>query len=120
VNVKKHLKEVIKDHEAYLAKNIKLEKDRDLWKGRCNQMVGGIMPVLDLIDPELLATDTSVSPGGVIDKCQRALGWIHQFVKEAGEYAGAHMLSMVRAHYPLIDLALGARVSQGGWPEASR
>jgi hypothetical protein len=24
-------------------------------------------------------------------------------VKEVGEYAGAHVLSMVRAHYPLID-----------------
>ena len=25
-------------------------------------------------------------------------------MKEAGEYAGAHVLSMVRAHYPLINL----------------
>ena len=25
-------------------------------------------------------------------------------MKEAGEYVGAHVLSMVRAHYPLIDL----------------
>ena len=25
-------------------------------------------------------------------------------MKEVGEYAGAHVLSMVRAHYPLIDL----------------
>jgi hypothetical protein len=24
-------------------------------------------------------------------------------VKEAGEFAGAHVLSMVRVHYPLID-----------------
>jgi hypothetical protein len=24
-------------------------------------------------------------------------------VKEAGEFAGTHVLSMVRAHYPLID-----------------
>jgi hypothetical protein len=24
-------------------------------------------------------------------------------MKEAGEYAGAHVLSMVRTHYPLID-----------------
>jgi hypothetical protein len=39
----------------------------------------------------------------VLDKCQRALGWLQQFVKEAGEYAGAHVLSMVRAHYLLID-----------------
>ena len=25
-------------------------------------------------------------------------------MKEAGEYVGTHVLSMVRAHYPLIDL----------------
>jgi hypothetical protein len=31
------------------------------------------------------------------------LGCLQQFVKEAGEYAGAHVHSMVRAHYPLIN-----------------
>jgi hypothetical protein len=31
------------------------------------------------------------------------LGWLHQFVKEAREYVGAHVLSMVSMHYPLID-----------------
>jgi hypothetical protein len=61
------------------------------------------MLVLDLIDLEVPATDTRAPPHGVIDKCQRALGWLHQFVKEVGEYAGAHVLSMVRVHYPLID-----------------
>jgi hypothetical protein len=103
VNVKKHLEEAIKDRDTYLAKALELEKDQDLWKGQCNQMVADIMPVLDLIDPELPAADTRPPPRGVIDKCQRALGWLHQFMKEAGEYAGAHVLSMVRAHYPLID-----------------
>jgi hypothetical protein len=53
--------------------------------------------------PELLATETRAPPLGVLDKCQRALGWLHQFVKEAGEYMSAHVLSMVHAHYPLID-----------------
>jgi hypothetical protein len=65
-------------------------------------MVGGIMPVLDLIDPEPLETKARASPLGVLDKCQRALGWLHQFVKEAEEYTGAYVLSMVRAHYLLI------------------
>jgi hypothetical protein len=55
VNAKKHLEEVIKDRDAYLAKALELGKDRDLWKGRCNQMVAGIKPVLDLINPELPA-----------------------------------------------------------------
>jgi hypothetical protein len=40
---------------------------------------------------------------GVIDECQLGWGWLQQFVKEAGEFAGAHVLSMVHAHYPLID-----------------
>jgi hypothetical protein len=32
----------------------------------------------------------------VLNKCQHALGWIQQFLKETGEYAGAHVLSIVR------------------------
>ena len=35
---------------------------------------------------------------------QTSVGMVLGFVKEAGEYTGAHVLSMVRAHYPLIDL----------------
>jgi hypothetical protein len=66
-------------------------------------MVGGIMPVLDLIDPELPATEARAPPLGVLDKCYRALGWLQQFVKEAREYAGAHVLGMVHVHYPLIN-----------------
>jgi hypothetical protein len=73
LNAKKHLEEVIKDHDTYLAKTLELGKNRDLWKGRCNQMVGGIMPVLDLIDLELSATEARAPPLGVLDKCQRAL-----------------------------------------------
>jgi hypothetical protein len=74
VNAKKHLKEAIKDRDAFSLKTRELEKDRDLRKGQCNQMVPGIMPVLDLINPELPTTDTRAPPRGVIDKCQRALG----------------------------------------------
>jgi hypothetical protein len=66
-------------------------------------MVAGIMLVLDLIDPELPTPETRAQPLGVLDKCQRALVWLQQFVKEARKYAGAHVLSMVRVHYPLID-----------------
>jgi hypothetical protein len=69
VNAKKHLEEAIKDRDTYSAKTLELEKDRDLWKGQCNQMAGSIMPVLDLIDLELPATDTRAPPRGVIDKC---------------------------------------------------
>jgi hypothetical protein len=61
------------------------------------------MLVLDLINPELPMIDTRAPLRGVINKCQRALGWLHQFVKEVREYVGAHVLSMVCTHYPLID-----------------
>jgi hypothetical protein len=69
LNAKKHLVEVIKHHDACLAKTRELEKDWDLWKGQCNQMVSGIMLVLDLINPELLATEARASSLGVLDKC---------------------------------------------------
>jgi hypothetical protein len=39
-------------------------------------MVAGIKPVLDLIDPEFLAPEARGQPLGVLDKCQRALGWL--------------------------------------------
>ena len=39
-------------------------------------------------------------------------------MKEAGEYTGAHVLSMVRAHYPLIDLKrLEARYLKEVYPD---
>ena len=41
---------------------------------------------------------------GLVERCRQAWGWFQEFIKEAGEYTGAHVLSMVRAHYPLIDL----------------
>ena len=41
------------------------------------------------------------------------MGLLQQFVKDAGEYAGAHVLSMVRAHYPLMDLTR----LEGGYPK---
>jgi hypothetical protein len=50
---KKYLEEVMKDRDACSAKALELGKDQDLWKGRCNQMVTNIKPVLDLIDLEL-------------------------------------------------------------------
>ena len=62
-------------------------------------------PVLDLISPELLEDQPRAQKLGPIEKAQRTWGWLHQFVKNAGEYAGAHVRSMVRADYPLVDLS---------------
>ena len=61
------------------------------------------MPVLNLIDPVLVEDVPRTPQPGLIERCQKAWGWFWEFVKEVGEYVGAHVLSMVRAHYPLID-----------------
>jgi hypothetical protein len=83
INAKKHI--------------VELQKDRDLWKDRYTQMAQGIGPVLDLLDPGLPPEEPRVQQRGMIDKCQLAWDWLQQFVKEAEEFAGAHVLSMVRA-----------------------
>ena len=61
--------------------------------------------MLDLICPELPEDQPRAPRLTPIEKAQQALGWLQQFVKDAGEFAGAHVLSMVRAHYPLVDLS---------------
>ena len=91
VNTKKHLD--------------KLVKERDSWKTNCIKIWKGVAPVLDLISPELPEDQPRVPKLTPVEKAQRAWGWLQQFVKDAGEFAGAHVLSMVRAHYPLVDLS---------------
>ena len=90
VNAKKHLDDLI--------------KDRDSWKVNCCRIWKGVSPVLDLISPELPESQPRVPKLTPVEKAQRAWDWLQQFVKDAGEFAGAHVLSMVRAHYPLVDL----------------
>ena len=62
-------------------------------------------PVLDLISPELPEDQPRAPRLTPVEKAQRAWDWLQQFVKDAGEFAGAHVLSMVHAHYPLVDLS---------------
>ena len=91
VNTKKHLEDLVKDWDS--------------WKNKCIQVWKGVAPVLDLISPKLPEDQPRAQNLGLIEKAQRAWGWLQQFVKDAGEYARAHVLSMVRAHYPLVDLS---------------
>jgi len=91
VNTKKHLEGLVKDW--------------DTWKNRCIQIWKGIAPILDLISPELPENLPRAQNLGAIEKSQHAWGWLQQFMKDAGEYAGAHVLSMVHAHYPLVNLS---------------
>ena len=91
VNTKKHLDELV--------------KDRDSWKTNCIRIWKGVAPVLDLISPELPEDQPCAPRLTPVEKAQQAWGWLQQFVKDAGEFAGEHVLSIVRAHYPLVDLS---------------
>ena len=91
VNAKKHLNELI--------------KDRDSWKANCIKLWKGAAPVLDLISPELPEDQPRAPKLTPVEKAQQAWDWLQQFVKDTGEFTGAHVLSMVRAHYPLVDLS---------------
>jgi hypothetical protein len=95
INAKKHI--------------VELQEDHDLWNDRCTQMVRGIGPVFDLLDLGLPLEEPQIQQRGIIDKCQLVCDWMQQFVKEAREFAGAHVLSMVRTHYPLIDFTRFAK-----------
>ena len=90
-NAKKHLDELV--------------KDRDSWKVNCCRIWKGVSPVLDLISPKLPESQPRVPRLTPVEKAQRAWDWLQQFVKDTEEFAGAHILSMVRAQYPLVDLS---------------
>ena len=69
--------------------------------------------MLDLISHKLLEDQPRAQRQSPVEKAQHAWGWLQQFVKDAREYVGAHVLSMVRAHYSLIDLSR----LEGGYPK---
>jgi len=91
VNTKKHLDELV--------------KDQDFWKTNCIRLWKGVAPVLDLISPDLPEHHPRAPKLTPVEKAQRAWDWLQQFVKDAGEFAGAHVLSMVRGHYTLVNLS---------------
>jgi len=99
VNTKKHLDELV--------------KERDSWKTNCFKIWKGVAPLLDLISPDLPEDQPRAPKLTPVEKAHQAWGWLQQFFKDAREFAGAHILSMVRAHYPLVDLSLLER----GYPK---
>ena len=94
----------MKDHDGWKARCLETTEDWDTWKNRCQEVATSILPILDLIDPALTEEVPRTPQLGLVERCRKAWGWFQEFMKEAGEYTGAHVLSMVRAHYPLIDL----------------
>ena len=79
------------------------------------------MPVFDVIEPKQPEATPTTTSLGLLDKSKNALRWLHSFVKESAEFTGTHVLSLVRAHYPRIDLkCLEARYPQGHTPDIAR
>jgi hypothetical protein len=69
--------------------------------------------VQDLISPKHPEDQPRAQRQTPVEKVQQAWGWVQQFVKDAREYVGAHVVSMVHAHYPLVDLSC----LEGGYPK---
>jgi hypothetical protein len=91
-NAKTHLKALIKEKEHLASK--------------CNAMEEGIKPVLDLIsmEPEEGPTGRPARPEVIIEKCQSSWTCFKQYIHDVGEYVAAHVLAVVRSHYPGVDL----------------
>jgi len=104
---------MMKDREGWKARCLETTEDQDTWKKRCQEVATGILPVLNLIDPALTEEVPRTPQLGLVERCQKAWEWFQEFVKEAGEYIGTHVLSMVRAHFPIIDL----KCLEAGYPK---
>jgi hypothetical protein len=68
-------------------------------------MAKGIAPVLDIIGPDSTEAGAEAPKIGLVEKSQKAWRWLQQWMKDIKEYVGAHVLSLVRAHYPLLEIA---------------
>jgi hypothetical protein len=72
-----------------------LIKEKDHLASKCKTMEQGIKTVPDLI---------SIEPEAIVKKCQSSWTWFRQYIHNVGEYVAAHVLGMVRSHYPRVDL----------------
>jgi hypothetical protein len=95
----------MKEQEDLNGKCKILIKERETWKHACAKMAKGIAPVLDAIGADFTKAGVEAPKVGLVEKSQKVWGWLQQWTKNIGEYVGAHVLSLVRAHYPLIDIA---------------
>jgi hypothetical protein len=91
--------------EALNGKCKTLIKEQETWKHACAEMAKGIAPVLDIIGPNSTEVGAEAPKIGLVKKSQKAWGWLQQWTKDIKEYVGVHVLSLVHAHYPLLDIA---------------
>jgi hypothetical protein len=96
---------LMKEQEALNGKCKILIKERETWKHACAKMVKGITPVLNVIGADFTKAGVEAPKIGLVEKSQKAWGWLQQWTEDIREYVGAHVLSLVRAHYPLLDIA---------------
>jgi hypothetical protein len=96
---------LMKEQEALNGKCKILIKERETWKHACEEMAKGITPVLDVIGADSTEAGAEAPKIGLVEKSQKSWGWLQQWTKDIKEYVGAHVLSLVRAHYPLLDIA---------------
>jgi hypothetical protein len=58
-----------------------------------------------------------VQPDAVVEKCQSSWACFKQYIHDAGKHVAAHILAVVRSHYPGVDLRrLKASVSSNTDP----
>ena len=76
VNTKKYLEKLMKEQDGWKTRCQEVAKDRDTWRGRCQEVARAILPVLDVISPELPETVLRAPQLGMIEKRQRAWGWL--------------------------------------------
>jgi hypothetical protein len=81
-------------------------KEKDHLASKCKAMEEEIKPVFDLIGMELEGgpTDRPAQLEVIVEKCQNSWTWFKQYIRDAGEYVAAHVLAVVRSHYPGVDL----------------
>jgi hypothetical protein len=83
-----------------------LMKEKEHLASKCKAMEEGIKPVLDLVgmEPEEGPADQSIQPDAIVKRYQSSWACFKQYIRDAGEYVAAHVLAVVRSHYPEVDL----------------
>jgi hypothetical protein len=98
-----HLEKMKKDHDDLELQNQASAKKIEAWSQKCNKLIKA--PVLNVIGADFTEARVEAPKIGLVEKSQKAWGWLQQWTKDIREYVGAHVLSLVRAHYPLMDIA---------------
>ena len=93
-----------------------LEQEARTQRSKLDTVVTRVKPVLDYVDLEVASQLDSrpPCPDTIIDRCKVAWENFKSFNRDATITAVTHALSVVRSHYPVIDLqAIGAGFARG-------